>query len=507
MNHRQNKGWSRRGFLGGLSLLAAGGAATALDPRRPWAQAQDRTRFLIVLGASGGASIIDSLLAIRASESQNAETLNCFPDAVVQGIDGSPLRAVDLERDELGAIPQAFSANQSNFVRAHHGDTAVITTERTSVNHAVGQRRAITGNEAWNGRTLQELVALEYGAGFALPNVHLSSGTGYTSRGTDGSLPTWAFGEPISDPGLWPLSLDGVKGLGRTLERGMVDRARRYRNQKLDPESRFGRVFGQSPRLQHWDHLRGEPQARIEALGLMDKLMLFPDSEKFPLHEYGLQGSPDIARIRERFPRYHLDPFEAQAAMAFLLLKNRVSVTVTLDPSFNVVINEEASGSGRGGLPPETILNPPIAFDFSHQGHRSVQALMWNRIYHIADGLISLLKEEEYKDGESFWDRTMIYIATDFGRSKTRPAGSDEFGSGHHLNNGVAVISPLVKGDQILGGVDPDTGLTYGFDLNTGEPDKGRHTQEAEVFGGLLGALGVDTTGSGLPDMPALRRG
>jgi hypothetical protein len=506
------KGWSRRGFLGGMSLLAAGGAASLLDPKRPWAQIQeDKTRFLIVLGASGGASIIDSLLAIRASETSQAATLNCFADEHVQSFEGSPLRAVDLERGALGAIPQAFTAKQSDFVRANRQDIAVITTETTSVNHAVGQRRSITGNEAWSGRTLQELVAMEYGAGFALPNVHLSQGTGFTERGTDASLPTWTFGEPISDPALWPLSLDGLKGLKRNLDRGLVDRARRFRNQKLDPDSRFARVFGEAPRLQHWDHLRADAQAQIEGQDLISKLMLFPDSARTPLSAYGLQSSPDGQKVREAFPRYDVDPFQAQAALAFLLIKNRVSVTVTIDPSFNVVVNGDQEidlrGGAQGGLPPETILNPPIAFDFSHQGHRSVQAMMWSRVYQVADGLIRLLKAEEYANGESFWDRTMIYLATDFGRSKTRPADSDEFGTGHHLNNGVAVISPLVKGDTVLGGVDPQTGLTYGFDPQTGAPDQGRRTEEREVFGGLLGALGVNTEGSGLPDVPALRRG
>ncbi len=500
------KGWSRRGFMAGMSLLAAGGAASLTGTRRSRAQSEDKTRFLIVLGASGGASIIDGMLAIRESESAQPETLNCFPDSVVQDIEGSPFRAVNMQRRDLGAIPQSFESNQSDFVNKHHQDTMVVTTERTSVNHGIGQRRAVTGNEAWNGRTLQELMALQYGAGHALPNVHLSSGTGFTARGTDGSLPSWCFGEPISDPALWPLSLDGARGLGVKVQKGLINRARRVRNETLDPSSRFSRVFGESERLKHWAQVRGETQKQLEELDLVNKLMLFPDSESTPLSQYGLEASPDAARVRERFPRYDVDPFEAQAALAFLLIKNRISVTVTLNPSFNVVVQGEYNALEGGGLAPDTILNPPIAFDFSHQGHRSVQALMWSRIYRVADGLIDLLKSEEYANGESFWDRSMIYIATDFGRSKTRPANSNEFGTGHDPNNGVAVISPLVNGNTVLGGVDKDTGLTYGFDPQTGEPDVNRKTQEEEVFGGLLGALGVDTEGSGLPDVRAMRK-
>ena len=40
-------------------------------------------------------------------------------------------------------------------------------------------------------------------------------------------------------------------------------------------------------------------------------------------------------------------------ALAFLLLKNRVSVAVTIGPSFNVVLTNQLD-------------NPPLAFDFSH---------------------------------------------------------------------------------------------------------------------------------------------
>ena len=66
------------------------------------------------------------------------------------------------------------------------------------------------------------------------------------------------------------------------------------------------------------------------------------------------------------------------------------------------------------------------------------------------------------------------------------------------------IIMPLIG--VVLGGVDPDTAKTYGFDPLTGEPEPGREMAEAEIFSGLLGALGVDTTDSGLPSVPAMRR-
>jgi hypothetical protein len=248
-------------------------------------------------------------------------------------------------------------------------------------------------------------------------------------------------------------------------------------------------------------------QPNLQALDLITKLNVFPDAPpQLPLSEYGLMQSPDGPAVLQVFPNLLTDPLEAQAALAFLLLKNRVSVTATIGPSFNAVLKDGATLGGGQGLMEGDVINPPIAFDFSHQSHRATQALMWSRLMKVADGLIDLLKSEELESGVSFWDRTMIYIATDFGREKRRPSGATDFGTSHHLNNGVMVLSPLVRGNTVLGGVDKDTALTYGFDLRTGAPDPGRTTAEAELFSGLVQALGIDTSGTGLPDVPSMRR-
>ncbi len=493
--------FNRRTFLHGGAALGVGGAlGLASTPKLATAQSEDRTRFLIVLGAAGGASIIDGALAIRASESATPETLNTFPDALVQSIPGTDIRGVNLTRDELGAIPYAFQSNQSDFVAKHYREMMIATTQRTSVNHAIGQRRSVTGNEAWSGRTLQEIVANEYGLDFAIPNAHLSSGTAFTERGTDPTLPAAAFGEPITDPLLWPLALDASKGLSRQFDPARLQRARAFRS-KLEDTSRFNQALGEADRIKLWRHLRQGPREAIEAQDLINKLLLMPDSAAFPLASSGLTGSAAAAAAREKFPLYAEDPLEAQAALAFLLLKYRVSCSVTISPSFSVEIRD-----GMFIDEPGALLNPPIAFDFSHQGHRSVQGLMWQRIYGIANGLIDLLKAEEYANGESMWDRSMIYIATDFGRTKTRPANSDEFSTGHNLNNGVVLISPLVNGNRILGGVDPNTGFTYGFNPTTGAPAPGTTMEEGQIFSGILQGLGVDTSPAGLPDIRAMRK-
>lgn len=504
--------------VGGLGVLGLGRHARAEDAEEEALARSSDPRFLIVLSTTGGASMLDAMLAIRESESANAETLNCFPDSAVRTV--GPFRAVDVDLPSLGPIPMPVKGRQSALVETHQADMMVATWQRTSVNHAVGQRRAVSGNNAWYGRTLQEAVALTYGAGFALPNVHLSAGTGYTERGLDAALPAYCYGETVADPRLWPLSLHGSQGILGAPSHDLVNHARTLRNTRLDPQSRFGRVFAGSSRLESWQHLRGGPQQALEAKDLVTKLMISPQSAEFPLAAHGLGSSPDGALVRAAFPEYAHDSLEAQAALAFLLLKYRLSVTVTIGPSSSAVINAEgAEGMGTdaydpdmdddpngGPLPEGSVANPPLSFDFSHAEHRSVQALMWSRVLGVADRLIDLLKGEEWNNGESLWDRTMIYVANDFGRSKQRPSGADQFGTGHDLNDGALIISPLANGGRLLGGIDPDTGITYGFHPETGVPDRGRQMTEPEIYAGTAQALGVSLDGVTLPDMRAMRR-
>lgn len=507
---------TRRKMLGRMGQAMAAGSlvGTGAFSLPALASAPDEPYFLIVLGGSGGASIIDSFMAIRRSETADPDNLNCFPDDKVTTIEGTDFRAVDQRIGELGPIPMAVRSRQSAFVNKHKSDLMVSTLTGTSVNHTVAQKRAVNGNEAWRGRTLQEAVSNYYGHNFALPNVHLLPGVGFSQRGTDNSLPSYAYGETVANPILWPLSLDGSAGVPGAPRKSLVHKARALRNQQLDTNSRFSRVFGNSNRLKHWQHLRGSSQDAFESAELIKKLMFVPNSERYPLDLFGLQESPFGAMVREKFPDFADDPLQAQAAMAFLLIKYRLSCAVTLGPSFDVTVADgfEINYASLGetapdGLPEGTIRNPPIAFDFSHQAHRSVQALMWDRLLWTADGLIDLLKNEEYANGQSLWDRTMIYIPTEFGRSRRRPTGASEFGTGHDLNNGVAVLSPLVNGGRVLGGVDPNSGLTFGFDPSTGAPTPGAHMNEKHIYSGLLQALRVDTAGANLYDMPSMLRG
>ena len=102
MTLKKNGRLSRREILHALSLCAAGsttlapflsGCRGALETPESLERIGGRRdaldgkpKFLVVISAAGGASIIDSLLAVRASESSNAAGLNTFPDASVQSV-------------------------------------------------------------------------------------------------------------------------------------------------------------------------------------------------------------------------------------------------------------------------------------------------------------------------------------------------------------------------------------------------------------------------------------
>lgn len=500
---------TRRTMLKILGACMGAGAAygSGLGRRRKaWAADGPEPYFLIVLPAFGGGAIIDSFLPVMESEATDAATLDCYPDAMVKTIADSPIRAVDAIIDSVvGQTIPPIELPLSSFANKHKDQMMVTTLTGTSVNHNIAQHRALTGGGAWGGRTLQEMVALCYGQGYPLPNVNMAT-LGYLAPGDDRSLPDYCYAEPIAQPLLKPLSLSAHKGINGLPDAQLIEMARAMRNDKLDEESSFYQTFQLSERLQRWRQQRGSEQAAIEAQDLINKLIFVPDlPPAIPLSEYGLQASPDAAMLGAIFPDIlsgEPDPLEHQAALAYLLLKNRVSVTVTLAPTLAPVL---------GG--PAFVKNPPLAFDGSHNDHRSAQALMWTRILTVADKLIDLLKATPYDEGtgESMWDRTMIHMPTDFGRDKRRPAGAPRWGTAHNLNNGTLTIGSMVNGNSVLGGVfkndsvDTD-GHTYGFNLQTGAPDPGRETSEFEHYAGLLQALSIDTSPASLPDVPVMRR-
>ena len=437
----RNRDISRRDVLRHMAVCAAGGMTAGMHPfltgcNRAASEAEttharqsmgeSKRRYLVVVGASGGASIIDSFMAIRESEAGSAApTLNCFPDNEVVDVSGTPFRAVNTSTDTLGPIPifGTLEIEQESFVEAHAQDMLVSTLTASSVNHAVAQQRSVTGGGAWNGRTLQEMVALTYGADLPLANVQLTSGTGFAARGADDSLPSHAYGVPVADPVLWPVGLHGSRGVANAPSRDLLEIGRKLRNEGIDSRSKFLYTFDKSPALKRWLEQR-KAGLTLEERDLITKLMVLPDSAAFPLGQYGLDSSPDGAQVREVFPDYETNPVEAQAALSFLLLKHNVSCAVTIAPAFDLSLGAEldlTEGVPEGVA--DFIYNLPLAFDFSHTGHRASQAFMWKKTLGLVDRLVHLLKTEPAPDnsGDTLWDRTLLYVATDFGREKTRP--------------------------------------------------------------------------------------
>lgn len=477
----------RRRFLQlGAAAAAAGAALTAPSflRRRGRAHAQSQGagdgRLLFVIAASGGASIIDSLLPVAASEvtTGDADRLAVYPDSVIAQPTGSNLRCVR----NLG-LPGLFesSYDTTQFLARHAADTAVVCVENTSVNHVVAQKRAITGAGIDGGRTIMEAVAETHGSALPLASCNMASG-GFIEPGDRSDVPDHARAEIINDPRLFAVATHGARGVQGAPAQSLIERARGVR-ERLDDASPFGERFTTSALRQRYLDLRRRLGPQLEQADLITKLMLFQNSPAIPLEKFGLESSPELDKLRETFPLLTEDRLQSQAALAFLLARYQVSCALAMGPGFE-----------PNFLPDGTIADTPIAFDFSHSDHIVTQNVMWSRVLMATDGLISLLKSQPDGDG-TLWDRSLIYIATDFGRSKDRPAGAQSFGTGHHLNNGNILVSPLLRGNRVYGGVDPNTCLTHGFDPKTGDPDTGAIMREGHLYSLVAQALGVDFTG------------
>ena len=484
----------RRQLLKNMGCALATGSIAFQTHKQSIAQTETKKpKFLIVLAAYGGASIIDSALAIRSNETDNWRKMNTFAPENVVDISDSPFRAVDIEKQMIGFIPGGFKSQQIQFMEKHKSYLMVPTVTGSSVTHEVAQHRSLTGNDAWRGRTLQEAMALEYGQDMLLPNVNAAV-DGYARNGLDNNLAASVYSEIVADARTWSLGLHGHNGIKNSPDPRVIEEALKLR-EDLEKGSTFAKTFAESPQLSSW-YAQRERQTSIEAQDLLTSLSVIQNGTQYPLNEYGLASSPEINRLLEVFPNLLVDPLEAKAALAFLLIKNGLSASVTIAPTAEII----TSRTGE-------LINLIFGFDNSHNDHRSTQGFMWNRVMRIADGLITLLDEEEFdaSTGETFWDRTLIYCATDFGRSRERKDAEEVFGTGHDLNNGNFILSPMVKGNQVLGGVDSNSGMTFGWNTATGAPEMGKQNTEAEFFSALLDVLEISTNGE-LPRVTAFRR-
>ena len=479
---------SRRHLLAGLGgLLGAAATATRLPARAagdtPPPHDPAARKLLFVIGATGGASIIDSFLPVTSDEvpaSADPEQLNVYDPSMVVRPAGSEIRCVRpmAETDFLTADYSILA-----FLEAHYADLTVVTHEVTSVNHAVAQKRAVTGAGINRGQTIAEAVAAHHGAGLPLANCNMATG-GYVEPGDDRSLVAHARAEIIADPRTYAMATHGSRGIASGLTSEQIEQARSVR-ERLDARSPFGHTYGEAPLRQQYLRSRSEVAPQLEQADAITKLMLLDTAGLDPSFE--LEHSPLREDLSAVFPSLTIDRWQQQGALAFLLafygLSCANTVSLALNPAFDG----------------DDIIGAPLAFDFSHTLHRAAQNVMWGRVLRVVDGLVRLLKRFDYLGDPALgkmWDRSLIYVATDFGRDKLRPPGSgDYFGTGHHLNNGSILLSPLLRGNRVFGGVDPATLLTHGFDPRTGEPRLDSTIREGEIYSLVAQALGVDFPG------------
>lgn len=485
-------------------LLKLGAAATALGvthgllPRVgvaqgiPGSAAPGGRKLLFVICAHGGASIIDSFMPLLDSQAgAAASTINCFPERLIEQPAGSNIRTVKtLDSYSFYARP---TFTQAQFVTRHGKDMAVIGHDVSSVNHNVGQQRALSGAGFDRGRTIMESVALRYGAGLPLPNCNMAI-DGYAQHGTDNTVPQVARHELVMTPDLFGVGTHGYQGVAGAPAAALIARARKVRDD-LEGRSKFASRFGGDARRAAYLRTRGDIAPRLEEARLLEKLLLTNPASIDA--KYGIKADPLAQAVRAALPQIDSDRIQAQVGLSFLLAYHGVSAASTMGFTTEPVVR-----------PSGAIVGTPLSYDFSHNMHRITQSMMWSRTLEIADALINLLKTYDYLGDPALgkmWDRSLVYIATEFGRDKTRPSGSESWGTGHDLNNGSLLISPLLRGNAVYGGVEPTTALTYGFDPNTGVADPQKKMSERDVYGIIAHAFDIEVP-NGLK-YPGLVRG
>jgi hypothetical protein len=432
-------------------------------------------KLLIVFAANGGASLIDSFLPVLA-QTHNAQ-LRTYTQQQLDTVPGSAFRCVKSIPYRLG-VPVETRYQMRDFLARHGRDMVLFAQTGTSVNHLIGQQRSLNGNGINRGRTLMEAVSEAYGQDLLLPNINMALG-GYALAGSDPSLPRYAKPEAVADALLFPLALHRDQSIEGRIDGELLAAARDVRG-RLEQNSRFYQDHKTATLLEEVLRFRSDIP-RLEAAQLIESLMLLDRARLGQAPAERTEGNVLLQRVRDQFPAFATDPLEAQTAMAFLLLRYGLSTSVTI--GLDELVRFTESGQER------QLLHLPLAFDWSHNAHVGAQNSMWRRVLYAIDRLIQLLKTEDYLGVPEFgriWDRSLVYVATEFGRDKSKIGGS-----GHDLNNGHVLISPLLKGNQVLGGLDDKTGLTYGFDPNTGRPDPFRTMQEGDQYSLILQALGV----------------
>ncbi|MET0344454.1 MAG: hypothetical protein ABW252_25800 [Polyangiales bacterium] len=488
----------KAGAFGATSLGLQGALHPSLHAQAPDLRRVDPKdrKLLFVFCAHGGAGVIDSLLPVVETEVGNpqlASTLCTYPASQVEQIAGSAFKHVKPLKPE-SYIFMKPPPNMGEFIRRHGQDVALLCHDVSSVNHNVAQARSLNGNGANGGRTIMEAMAMRYGGGMPLPSCNMGI-DGFVEHGSDPSIPSRARHETITSPRFFGTGTHGYKGIAGLPKAGSIEHARKVREQ-LDRETVFAKTFGKSPVVARYLEQRKAGVVELEQAQLLENLLLLDPATLDP--KYGLQASALVQQLYKRMPNLAQHDTQSQLGVAFLLAYHGVATSVTFGFRSDPVITKE-----------DGVITAPIAFDFSHSSHRATQSAMWGNLTSLLDNFITLLKEYDYMGDPGLgkmWERSVIYVATDFGRTKNRSsAGAADWSSGHDQNNGSLIISPRVVGNRVYGGVDPKTCLTYGFDRGTGAPNKSVTLDEAGLYGALAHVLDIEYAGR--EDCPVLLRG
>lgn len=495
---------SRRRFLAATGAAAVGALLPLPRPRVARADPGPGPPLLFIFNCFGGASILDSFLPVGRDEvlgsGGDMARLAAYPDALIKTLPNTPIRALKSHElvDYVGHSlwnRTFFGAGlpPDVFLAAHHADMAVLTCEASSVSHHPAARRFMHGNGVNGGRTLLEAAAMTHGAGRLIPAVNMAVG-GYRANGTDATVPDWARAWGIGDTEFFGLMTHGQRGIlglpgapDGTGGSELVARARTARAQ-LETLSPFAQTFRDDPLRGGYINRRDELLPLLEGSGAIEELLLISEAQEPALLANGLKRSPTLSLLPPEIQqRLTGDVLMRQALLGLLLARDYGTVAVSFGFDF------EADQLGP------KLLEVPLGFDRAHDNHPAAQAIMWSRVLHTVDFFIGQLK------AAGLWERSLVVLGTEFGRTKSRPLDAESFGTAHHANNGMVILSPRIHGSKVYGAVDPVTLLTRRYDFDTSAPvylGAGYHPgaehvwTDRDIYGAIAQIMDVPVSGA-----------
>lgn len=462
----------RRSFIkGSLGAVAACSSLTTGD----WLRAEAiPTRYLFIVAAPGGANMTDCFLASDKGPSAYGTDLLVKPSF-------TPFRAVIPRYNTVGwSLPIGNGYSQLNFLQQHHKDMAVIAHDAITLDRDLAARQAMTGNSINRGRTLAEHVASAFRGRFTMPNICMAKG-GFAAPGSDLRLSGSARAELISDPLMFAFATHGFAGLSHQPSSAKVQLERQLRL-SLEKNSAFYQANQNHPTIKSFQYNRDVIMTSLEKNQLMMNLLI-DGTAKERYGRRGLRMSQEMESLNRHFGQLGSDPFEAQMALAFLLSKRGLTNVCTMSPGADLVLSPDRKKANTA----------PMGFNWSHTDHRGAQNAMWSYMLKNIDSLIQLLKATDVNGDPAqgkMWERSVIYVASDFGRERVQRGGS-----GLHANNANLLISPLVKGNRIYGAYDERRGTIGGFHPITGAPEPRRSITSADHYSIVAGLMGAPFAG------------